>query len=169
MNEQLTATQVTEILGIAKSSVAKSMARAAITTRTDQRDPIDKRIKMTYDGVAVRELAEARRTQACEICGGKVANNAQVTCGRLVCQTTRRTKLNAIKAQEAKQQRRLSILRRPKHMNEPRADSEAQAKITKSWNKTAGNTHSERLRLTAAANNCNIATVLGVLKATGEG
>lgn len=169
MNEQLTATQVTEVLGIAKSSVAKSMSRAAIPTRMDQRDPIDKRIKMTYDGKAVRELAEARRTQTCETCGGKVANNAQVTCGRPVCQATRRAKMNAIKSQEARNERRLSRMRRPKNMNEPRADSQAQVKITNSWNKTAGNTRSERLRITAAANHCNIATVLSVLKAMGEG
>lgn len=166
MNEQLTATQVTEVLGIAKSSVAKSMARAAIPTRMDQRDPIDKRIKMTYDGEAVRELAEARRAQACETCGGKVANNAQVTCGRPVCQATRRAKMNAIKAERAREERRFS--RKRGTMNEPRADSQAQVKITNSWNKNAGNTRSERLRLTAAANHCNIATVLSVLKAMGE-
>lgn len=169
MSERLTSRQAAAILGVGQGGIARSMKRNGVQRFEEPSGPNGLRTHVTYDSEGVRALAAMREARTCVSCGGSVPQGNYVTCNKPICIEAREMVVRNAKNAAARIERWVegtSKLREA--LAEPRADDVARAAIVDAWRATSWRYPKDRLRQTAIMAECNVATVLGVLRAMGE-
>lgn len=163
---RMTAREAAVVLGVGHSGIARTMKRNGIA-RYETPSDSGARFHVTYDGDGVKALAAMHAGRVCRICGGPVAGSSHITCARPFCIEQRRVDVRNAKNLAARIWARGDGSARVA-MTEPRADVEGRGKIVAAFRAHEGCNYPDRLRRTANDCGCNVATVISVLKSTGE-
>ena len=168
MTERLTAREAAAVLGVCQGGISRTMKRNGIE-RYEEPVGTGSRVHITYDGDGVRALAAMRAARTCPSCGGPVRATCFVTCGKPLCIEAREVAVRNARNAALRIDNRLGGTSKVRlALAEPRADKIARAAIVDAWRATSWRYPKDRLRQTAIMAECNVATVLMVLRAMGE-